>query len=465
MNPLPWVLAASLVLAEGPARPAIPGPVSPGDPGVNPPGILALGGTRLATFKNGLRLALQPDSLATAVDVAVWYDSGTRHERAGKTGIAHLFEHLMFRGSSHYGLGEHGRRVRAEGGTSGAYATADFTCFYQTLPPDALELAFKLEADRMTGLVLTQEGLDAERLQVGEERRRSDTPIGHGLDRLYSMAYSTHPYRWPLYGLDEDLGRLTLQDCRDFYRLHFGPGHALVTVAGNFRPDDALALAKKYFEPLEPTGKGVVVAPPAEKAQTSERRASERLEVPVRWLMAGWRVPARGDPDWPALSLLSAMLTRTRSARLARALVVDRALCLAIQGDVDGRKGGSLFYLALPLVRDADSLEVETRLFAELGRMMDEPPTPEELERAKRQTETAIWLSLQTSRGRGQALGGSMMLTAGPDDIARLLERVRACTAEDLQHAAHLLDPARRNVLWLLPTPDAVPVGTPAGRP
>jgi zinc protease len=444
MKRIPPVLAVASLLIAAP----VSGHASTAATG--PAGASTAPGARIVTLRNGLRLLLAPDSLATAVDVAVWYDAGSRHDRAGKTGIAHLFEHLMFGGSSRYGPGEHGRLVREEGGQSGAYAAADFTCFYETLPPDDLELAIRLEADRMTGLRITQKGVDEERRLVAGERARNTTEIGRGLERLYAMAFKVHPYRWPVYGLEEDLPRLTLKDCLDFYRAHFGPARAVVTIVGNFDPDQAVAWAKEHFEPLKDSGRPGP-PPPSEEPQTGERRATAPGESPSRILMVGWRVPPRTDPDWPALSVLQALLTRGRAARLDRALVTDQALCLSVQGDMSTRKDGSLFFLAAEVSPRADSAEVEARLFDEVSRVASGPVSAEELERARRQVETSVWFGLPTTRARAQALGNSQILTGDALDLDRQLGRIRTCTAEDLRRAARLLDPARREVLWLMP--------------
>src|SRR5262245_56139720 len=241
MARLPWLVLAGLTLATA---------ASPADDTRSSPASLTAAIQR-STLKNGLKLVLAPDPQATAIDVAGWYDAGSRHDRAGKTGLAHLFEHLMFRGSSRFAEGEHMRLIRAEGGSSGAFATPDFLCFYETLPPDAMDLAFRLEADRMTGLSLSQAGLDAERRNVAGERARRARVLSRGLERLYRMAYSTSPYRRPIYGEPADLPKLTLGDAQEFYRQHLGPSNAVVTVAGRFDPRQALASARKAFEPLK----------------------------------------------------------------------------------------------------------------------------------------------------------------------------------------------------------------------
>ena len=414
-----------------------------------PPASAATGAT-LPTLGNGLRLVLAPDPRAHSVDVTVWYNVGSSQDRTGKTGLAHLFEHLMYRGSTNFGPGEHARRVRAEGGSSGAISTPDFTAFYQTLPVDAVELAFKLEADRMAGLRITQEGLDSERAQVAGERARRATPTTAGLDLLYARVWEGHPYARSLYGLDTDLGRLTLQDCRDFLRTRFGPDRALITVVGNFDPEAVRALAKRHFESLKPTK----VRPPAlaaPRAQTSERRASGRSPSAARVMMAGWRVPARGHADWPVYSVLAALLARASDAPLARSLIIDRPLCSSVNADVDSRREGSMFYLAAIVGSDADSAEVEEQAFKEIGRLLVEPVKPADLERARRQAEMGLWLGLQTPRDRAHALGVSAMLAGDPNDLGRVVARLREVSAADIQRVSTQLDPALRTVIWLSP--------------
>ena len=449
MNRLSAVVALSLILTVGAAQRAGLGldvaPAAAADSAAS-----AAGGATGVTLKNGLRLVLAPDPRATAVDVAVWYDAGSRYDRPGKTGVAHLFEHLMFRGSAKFGPGEHGRRVRAEGGSSGAFATPDLTAFYQTLPPDALELAFQLESDRMATLQLTPAALELERSQLASERARRASPMGTGLDLIYARAWEGHPYARSLFGSDADVARLTIQDFRDFYRARFGPDRALVTVVGRFDADQAVSLAHRYFDLLKPTGSRSETLP-APKPLASERRATATSSASLRILMVGWRVPPRTDPDWPVFNLLGPLLTRAHDAPLCRALIVDQRLCASVQGDLDSRREGSIFYLAAPALPDADTTQVEEKLFGELGRLLVQPVKPEDLERAKRQTENAIWTSLETVRGRAQALGSAALLAGDPNDMERQIQRLRAVTADDVRRAASRLDPARRVVVWLAP--------------
>jgi predicted Zn-dependent peptidase len=258
-----------------------------------------------------------------------------------------------------------------------------------------------------------------------------------------------------VYGQSADLSKLTLADAQEFYRQHFGPANAVVTVVGRFDPEQARTLARKYFEPLRATGGRAPALPPMDKPQPAERRAIDNAGSPLRALLAAWRLPPRTDPRWPALDVLSFVLVRGTSSRLSKALVYERRLCASVQGELDSHKDESLFYVSAPLLQNADTAEVERRLFGEIGRLSAETVSNDELEKAKRQIETATWLGLQNSRGRAQVIGYSVMLSGNDQDFARQLERIRAVTPNDVLEAARLLDPARREVLWIVPGPGA----------
>ena len=421
--------------------------------------------TRTVKLDNGLELVFAPDPRATAVDVAVWYDSGTRHERPGLVGIAHLFEHLMFRGSARYAPLQHLRMVAAEGGTFGAYTTADYTCFHQTLPPEALRMAFELEADRMTGLKLTQPVLDAERDAVRDERaRRPETAVTRGLQRLYGAAFAEHPYRWPVLGYQRDLDKLTLAQARDWYAAHFGPRHAVVTVTGRFDAAEAENLARKVFGPV-PGGRAAAAPAPARAAAARPGRGTETGETRVPLLFAGWRGPGAGDPDAALFPVLSNALGRGIDARLERSLVHGDQEFMSIEADLDPRREGSLLYAVAAINPGADTTQVENDLAAEVELLATEPLPDSDLVRAKAQAESGILYSWLASRGRAQALGGARMSSGDPRAAARQLERIRSCTAADVQRAAgKLLTRDRRSVVWVHPAA-STGTGSSGGRP
>ncbi len=427
------------------------------------PAVAPAADVRLVTLKNGMRLLLAPDSAAGALDVAVWYRAGTAHERAGLSGISHLFERLMFAGSEHFGPQEHNRLVQAEGGLANAYTTPDYACYYQTIPSGALELVLKLEADRIASLKLTAAALEAEKRVVREEQRwrAGAPPIGNALDGLGRLAWPSHPYGWPILGLDEDLARISLADCQAYYLGHYAPNNATVTIVGRFDPDQALRAAKRWLEPLK-RRRVANDAALAEPAQKTGRRAFERRDVPFGALLAGWKTPGRADPDSPALGLLSRILTGGPASRLQRALTAEPLRCVHVQGALDGRRESGLLYAMAVLRPGADSAGVERVLVEEVEKLAREPVGEEELERVRRQEEIGTLLAWQTARGRAEALGSAQLVEGDWRAAARRLERMRQLTPADLQRAAaRVLVSAGSNVLWV--APEKLPAGVPAG--
>jgi zinc protease len=404
------------------------------------------------TLRNGLRVILAPDSQATAVDVAVWYAAGTRYERDGASGITHLLERLMFQGSARVGPGEHARRIQAEGGSVNTLTTADLSCFFETVPREALPLALELEAERMGSLLLSREKLEAERAALHEERRTSPDRRGPGLalQQLYATAFAGHPYRWPLSGAEADLDRIGLKDCQDYYRVRYGPDRALLTVVGSFDPDEALRAVRADFERLPRRG-GAAPRATAVPSQTAERRAGGTTDLPMPLLLVGWRTPPGADRDTPALVLLSRVLTGGPSARLPRALVSERPGCRFVQGGFDSRQDGGLLYVMAVLAPEADSAQVERDLLAEVERLAREPMSGQELDRVRNPVETGAWFGRQTARGRAQALGLARLVDGEPDEAARLA-RLHALTPADLAQAAQrTFTTANRSVVWMTP--------------
>jgi zinc protease len=423
---------------------------------------------RLVMLKNGMQLLLAPDPTAVAVDVAVWYRAGTVHERTGLSGISRLFEQLMFAGSEHYGPQEHTRLVQAEGGSVGAHTTSDYACTYQTIPPSALELVLKLEADRIGSLQLTDAGLEAGKRAVRAEKRRraGASPLGTAFAGLGRLAWPAHPYRWPVAGLDEDLVRISLADCQAYYLDHYAPNNATVTIVGRFDRDQALQLAKRWLEPLK-RRRVANDAARVEPVQKAGQRAFERMEVPLSVVLAGWRAPGHADPDSPALSLLSRILTGGPASRLQRALTAESLRCVLVQGTLDDRRDAALLCAVAVLRPGSDSAAVERVLVEEVEKLALEPVGEEELEHARRQEEVGTLLAWETVRGRAEALGSSQLVEGDWRAAALRLERVRRLTPADLQRAAaRVLVAGGRNVLWVAPVnpPAAVPAGAGRGR-
>lgn len=419
---------------------------------------------RWLTLKNGARLLLVPDPRAAAVSVAVWVESGVRYERPGIIGISHLVEHLSACGVAPGGEPELRRRIEAVGGTTASFTTADFTCFAHAVPRASLELLFQLEAGRFAARP-TLAMLDRVRAVAREEirARAQVNPLERPLQQLYAVAFPGHPYRWPVLGADEDLARLTLEDCDEFLRARYAPDQTVITVVGDFDPEQALGFARRYIEPI--TLRGGRRAPPAraEAERPGERRGAASGELPVPMLVVGWRAPIGADDD-AAFSLMSALLTGGPGGRLSRRLIADEKTCLFARTGRDRQRDGTVFWAAAAIRPGADSLAVERSLVGEIERLAGEPIGGEELDRTRRQLEVGLLLGRQTAGDRGQVVGTAQMVAGDWQDADRQLKRLRALTPADVQQAAaRALAAPRRTVVWLsAAAPDAG--GTGGGR-
>ncbi len=423
---------------------------------------------REVRLPNGLTVVMADDSDATTVDVAAWYPAGTRSERSGATGITRLVETLMLGGSKHVAAGEHQRLLQAEGATLGSFTAPDYTCFYETVPPVALDLALRLEADRMGFLDLTPRSLEAARRVLREEQRSvaERGPVARGVARLYETAFPDHPYRWPTTGLDADLGRIRLRDCIAYYRERYAPDHALLTIVGRFDPDSALAAVRRCFGPLPRRASTSRAAPPGLAPQTAPRRAQGVLDARLPLLLVGWRTSGAADPDAPALDLLMQWLTRGQPSPLQRALIEDEKLCLQTQGAFDLRREAGLFYVCAVVRPEADSAAVERRLLDVVEGLGGQTLLDEDVDALKRQAEAGFQFGWQTSRARAQSIGAARMLNDDPHAVDRMLDPLRHLTPDDLQKsAARVLSAEHRSVVWMRPAGPQPALPAPGSRP
>jgi zinc protease len=413
----------------------------------------AADGTQLVTLKNGLRVLIVPDAAAVAVDVTAWYDAGVRTEHPGAIGLSHLFEHLSFEGTGADGIAGYRRRADAVGGTIGALTTPDFTCYSLTLPPAALETALQLEAARMSAPAPTQAQLDAARATVRDENnaRTRGNPLEPAQQRLYALAFTQHPYGRPTLGLDADLARLPLKECRDYQRERYGPERALLTVVGAVDPASALALVRRVFEPVRPGGATNPV-PVREPAQLAERRATLPAAVSTPVLLVGYLAPGVASEDGAALDVAAALLARGNTARLQQAMIYGTGSALFAQAVRDARREVGLFTVTLVAQPQADSAAVERALFEQIDRLAREPASADEVERARKQLEAAAWFGRQTVRDRAQALGSAQMLNGDYHAATAQVEALRNVTPADVQRAAsRWLTPGKRNIVWVIP--------------
>jgi len=400
------------------------------------------------TLKNGLRVVLAPDAQARAVDVAVWYATGPRFEPAGRSGLTHVFERLMFRGAEGVPSGDYRRLLLAEGATVNTYSAPDFSSFFATLPASALDVALKLEAARMAKLRITAAELDEDRAFVRRERRSvvDVNPITQGMERLYAAAFPSDGYGRLLLGTDADLARIALADAEAYYRERYGPTGATLTVVGAFDPAAARAAVRRWFEPIPKratsTAKVAAPAPP-------QPRVSGRIAGRSPLLAMSWRTPPSADPSALSLDLLARILS-TRYAERTRSR--DAALT-ATRASFDARRSASLFTLVGLARPGADSTAAERELNALVADLEEHPIAAAELDRAKRSWELETLTERQTVRGRARELGSALLVDGTLDAVDRRTEHVRNLTAEEVQaDVTKVLRDDARTVLWMRPT-------------
>ena len=405
---------------------------------------------------NGLTALLLPDASAPVVSVHLWYRVGSRHESPGHTGMAHLFEHLMFNQTEHLAAGEFDRVMESAGGDTNAATWVDWTYYRDNLPAARLELALKLEADRMQHLVVTEAQVEAEREVVANERRfRVDDDVeGFLSEALFRLAFPTHPYGWPTIGWMEDILAFTVKDAQRFYRTYYAPNNAVLIVVGDFEVAEALRLIEKEFAGIAPSViPAHVVAP--EPPQRAQRRASFEKPVAADRALFAYRSPAQSDENWLYGAMLRELLCGSPSARLTQRLIVDAAIASQVQASMTPFRDPGLLEFYVGLKRGHTAAEAEAILDEELERLCKEPISSIELDKICTRIATAHWLGLEEAEGKADALGHHEVTLGDFRRCTELLTRLPKVSAEDLQHAATTIFPTEaRNVVIATPSGD-----------
>jgi zinc protease len=405
---------------------------------------------------NGLRILVGEVHTLPMISFQVHFAAGSRYERPGITGITHLFEHMMFKGTPEVGPEEFSRIIQANGGTLNAFTTTDHTSYFENLPADRLELAARLEADRLANLRLTQENLETEREVVRSERklRSVNSPFGLLIEELFSLAYEQHPYRWPVIGWDYDLRSLTLEDCQEYYRTHYAPNNAVVVIAGDMGTEEAIQIVEKYYGHIPPQPQPRLTITP-EKAQRGEKRAIFKKVSQVAAFFSGFHIPGITHPDLLPLQVLCIALSVGRSSRFFEKFEKP-GKAVGAQADVGHppfffMDPGVLqiYALASPSI-SIDTLEKE--IWEEVEALRQSPIADEELEKAKKQARSQFLQSLQTLLLKG-LLAGLYQVRAGDFGlIYSLLDQYESVTANDvLRVAQKYLRPENRTVVTLHP--------------
>ncbi|WP_324716099.1 pitrilysin family protein [Carboxydochorda subterranea] len=404
---------------------------------------------------NGLDIYVYEDHTAPLVSVNLWYRVGSRDEPVGLRGMAHLMEHMMFKGSTRVGPEQHARLIQAAGGISNAFTTTDATVYWEKVPSSQLELALALEAERMAHLAITPEKLASEREVVKEEYRArlQNDPIGVAFDRFHSFMFEGTPYAWTPAGFLDDLDRITVNDLDRFYRTHYVPSNAVLVVAGDTTLAEVERLARIHFGPIPPgevpERQAIRFAAPA---LGQPRREQLALPVQVPGVLAGFAVPGARSEDRYALAVASSILSGGESARLYQRLVKERQLAVYAGGaPLDYAHAGAFLGISFFLPPHTPEQEVEA-LLAEIGRLADEPPTPEELAAARNQVAAAMAFQMDSLDGVAGLIGGAVVVEGDLGAFTRGIEPYLQVSAQDVQRVARrYLQPAHATVVTLVP--------------
>ncbi|HJU91981.1 MAG TPA: insulinase family protein [Pyrinomonadaceae bacterium] len=406
------------------------------------------------TLANGLRVVLSPDRAIPVVSIAVYYDVGSRNEREGRTGFAHLFEHMMFQGSENVPKAAHFQYIFNAGGTMNGTTSTERTNYFETLPSNYLPLAFWLESDRMRSLKVTQENLDNQRNAVQEEKRlRYDNqPYVNAFLRMNELIFKNPANAHSTIGSMEDLDAATIDDVKEFFRIYYAPNNAVITVVGDFDNDEARALIEKYFSniPAQPKPPSVDVSEPGEVTLREETFHDPLAPAPA--FVLGWKIPERRTAEFYALSLAGTLLFEGDSSRLYQKLVKGDESVVSIEGGIDERRGPSALYIfALPKPGEEVS-KIRDQIFEEISRIAADGPTEAEMEKLRNSLCNDAVRGRQSTMYRAQRIAEFALYDSDARLVDSELDHYLSVTAEDIKRtAARYLDVSNRVVLDIVP--------------
>jgi zinc protease len=411
-----------------------------------------------------LRVILVPDHSAPVYSIDVCYNVGARNERPGRTGFAHLFEHMMFQGSENVGKGEHFLLVLNNGGNMNGNTTEDRTVYFEELPENQLDLGLFLESDRMRSLAITQPNLDNQRAVVKEERRQSydNQPYGHADIDIDSLSFDTFAYKHSTIGSMDDLSQASLEDVTGFFRTYYAPDNAVLVLVGDFDLDDALAKIHKYFDPIS-----AQPAPPTVSLSEDPHYGARRETIydPLARLpqiIESYRIPPGGDtPDNYAMQMLASILSSGQSSRFYQHLVKGKQLANNASAEPDARIGPSLFYIIATPRSGVSMDDLEKGIDDEIAAVVKDGVTPEELAKARAQELRGFIDRRRSALNTANDIGEDAVLYNDPDLINTLADKEAAVSADAIHAAAaKYFVRDQEAVVITLPTPS-----TPAAQP
>ena len=409
----------------------------------------------MTVLPNGLKVILSEDHSTPIVHVAVWYHVGSKNERPGRTGFAHLFEHMMFKGSKNVEPESHTSIIASVGGRSNAYTTEDETVFWQTFPQQYLPLVLWMEADRMATLRVDDVAFRREREVVKEERRMrvENQPYGRLNEIVYDHAFTTHPYKHPTIGSMADLEAASIEDVREFHNTFYVPGNATISIVGDFDMAATRDLVTQYFGRIPKAAKPVPRDIPTEPAQTKEKRVTVEEPWPLPAVVVAYHVTYDGHPDSYPLHITSKVLSDGQSARIPRELIYNKGLALSAFGSGNITEHPNLFY-AVAIVQPGKSPEeVTNALIAELDRLKTDPISEHELQRTKNQFARDYILGRESNQQKAGQLSHAVVIHNDIKTADGEFDIFQNITVADVQRVARTyFRPENRLVLTVMPS-------------
>jgi zinc protease len=400
-------------------------------------------------FENGLRLLIVEDHSSPTFAYQTWFRVGSKDEVPGKTGLAHLFEHMMFKETKTLKDGEFDKILEGAGAEGeNAFTSRDYTAYIQEMPKDKLELIARVEADRMVNLVINDTSFKTEREVVQNERRyrNENSPDGIMDQELFNIAFIKHPYHWPVIGYQEDLNKMSAENAMKFYHAYYSPNRATIVVVGDVDADNVRSVVQKYYGSLKAQAAPVPTLV-TEPMQKSIRRKNLKLNIQVEKIFIGFHIPGVTHADVPAIQLLRNVLTGGKSSRLARALV-DTGVASGVESYDIEDKDPSLFVVVANLQEHKKASAAEAIILKELAELVKKPVSELELNRAKNKLNFDYFAGLESNYEKAQFLGHYEAAAGTFLEGVHNHEEVQSVSAVAIQKAAKkYLDPNKRTVV------------------
>jgi zinc protease len=412
-------------------------------------------GVREAILENGLKVILLEDHRSPLAILQVWYKAGSRNEQLGQTGISHLLEHMMFKGTRKVAPEEFSRIIERNGGNVNAFTMEDATVYFEKLAADRIDVALELEADRMVNLSMDFKQFDEERKVVIEERRlrTEDDPASALHEQVSAVAFQAHPYQWPIIGWMEDLVHITSKDLAEYYKNHYHPNNAFLIIGGDFSPDRMLERVRYHFAPI-PKGPDPPLVRSREPVQQGERRLVLKRPAELPLIVIGYHIPNIKSKDAYALLVLSTILAGGKSSRLYRDLVDRQRLALQISVGYDPlTRDPTLFVISAQVMPGKEAHRVEKGIEQEIEKMKRGKIAEVELKRAKKQIEAEFVFGQDSLFGRAMLLG-QYELSGQWNWVDEYLPNIQAVSANDVRRVVEqYLSSDHRTVGRLVPLP------------